>query len=235
MPTNNFTITQKILAWSVHLFTASGILAGFLSILAINEKDWQMAMVWLIVALFIDGIDGTFARLFKVTEVLPFMDGKNIDYVIDFATYAIIPAYFFYATDLVEEAWRLPLAFLILMVSALYYGKEGMVEDEQYFIGFPVLWNMAIFYLVFVFQFNSLGNILMVITLSILHFVPVKAAYPSRSKQFKKMNILVSAITIFTMLLVVYWYPERQVWASWIMIFCVVYFSVLSVYETYIK
>jgi phosphatidylcholine synthase len=121
------------------------------------------------------------------------------------------------------------------MVSALYYGKEGMVEDEQYFIGFPVLWNMAIFYLVFVFQFNSLGNILMVITLSILHFVPVKAAYPSRSKQFKKMNILVSAITIFTMLLVVYWYPERQVWASWIMIFCVVYFSVLSVYETYIK
>lgn len=235
MPTNNFTITQKILAWSVHLFTASGILAGFLSILAINEKDWQMAMVWLIVALFIDGIDGTFARLFKVTEVLPFMDGKNIDYVIDFATYAIIPAYFFYATDLVEEAWRLPLAFLILMVSALYYGKEGMVEDEQYFIGFPVLWNMAIFYLVFVFQFNSLGNILMVITLSILHFVPVKAAYPSRSKQFKKMNILVSAITIFTMLLVVYWYPERQVWASWIMIFCVVYFSVLSVYETYLK
>lgn len=235
MPTNNFTITQKILAWSVHLFTASGILAGFLSILAINEKDWQMAMVWLIVALFIDGIDGTFARIFKVTEVLPFMDGKSIDYVIDFANYAIIPAYFFYATDLVEEAWRLPLAFLILMVSALYYGKEGMVEDEQYFIGFPVLWNMAIFYLVFVFQFNSLGNILMVITLSVLHFVPVKAAYPSRSKQFKKMNILVSAITIFTMLLVVYWYPERQVWASWIMIFCVVYFSVLSVYETYMK
>lgn len=233
MPKSNFNIIQKSLAWSVHIFTASGILSGFMAILAIDEKDWRIAMFWLIICLFIDGIDGTFARLFKVKEVLPNMDGKSIDYVIDFATYAIIPAYFFYSTDLVEETWRLPLTFLILMVSAIYYGKEGMVEDEQYFVGFPVLWNMAVFYLVFVFQFDSLGNALMVILLSILHFVPFKAAYPSRSKQFKKMNIAVTIVAISTMILIVFLYPERNFWMSLIMVFSLGYFTVLAILETY--
>lgn len=230
-----FSLIQKSLAWFVHIFTASGILAGFMSILAINEKDWQMAMFWLIVSLFIDGIDGTFARLFKVKEVLPLMDGKNIDYVIDFANYAIIPAYFFYSTELVEEAWRLPLTFLILMVSAIYYGKEGMVEDEQYFIGFPVLWNMVVFYLVFVFQFNALGNTLMILTLSILHFVPIKTAYPSRSKRFKFMNIGVTFIAILTMILIVFSFPERNIWMSWIMILSLGYFTGLAILETWLK
>ena len=36
----------------------------------------------------LDGIDGTFARMAKVKEVLPHVDGKMIDYVIDFFTYA---------------------------------------------------------------------------------------------------------------------------------------------------
>ena len=139
------TFTQKTLAWAVHIFTASGLLCGFMAILAINEKDWRTTMFWLLACLVIDGIDGTFARLLKVKEVLPFMDGKMMDYVIDFATYAIIPAYFFYETELVTANWKLPLTFLILLVSALYYGKVGMVSVDNYFMGFPVLWNMVIF------------------------------------------------------------------------------------------
>jgi len=103
-----YNTLDKALAWSVHLFTASGLLAGFMAILAINVKDWRAAMFWLIVALIIDGVDGTFARMFKVTEVLPNMSGKTIDYVIDFATYAIIPAYFFYMAELVSPTWNLP-------------------------------------------------------------------------------------------------------------------------------
>ena len=74
------TFIQKALAWSVHIFTASGLLTGFMAILAINEKDWRSTMFWLLAALIIDGIDGTFARMFRVKEVLPYIDGKTIDF-----------------------------------------------------------------------------------------------------------------------------------------------------------
>ena len=147
-----YNTLDKTLAWSVHIFTASGLLAGFMAILAINAKDWRAAMGWLIVCQFIDGVDGALARKFRVKEVLPNINGTTIDYVIDFATYAIIPAYFFYSAELVNYAWVLPLAFLILLVSAIYYGKEGMVSDDYYFIGFPVMWNVVVFYLVFIFE-----------------------------------------------------------------------------------
>ena len=73
-----YSMIQRVLAWSVHLFTASGLLAAFMSILAINNEDWRGAMLWLFLALFIDAIDGTFARWCKVKEVLPGMDGKMI-------------------------------------------------------------------------------------------------------------------------------------------------------------
>jgi len=122
-----FTFFQKTMAWCVHLLTASGLVAGFMAILAINDLAWRGAMLWLVVALVIDGIDGTFARIFRVQEVLPHMNGKTMDYIIDFATYAIIPAYFFHQAGLVEAPYNLPCTILILLVSALYYSKKTII------------------------------------------------------------------------------------------------------------
>ena len=68
----------KILAWSVHLFTASGLLAAFMAILAIDTGDFRAAMLWLFLCQIIDGIDGTFARLFRVTEVFPMLKGRRL-------------------------------------------------------------------------------------------------------------------------------------------------------------
>ena len=131
------TLLEKSLAWSVHIFTASGLWAGFMAILAINHHNWRSAMFWLLACLIIDGIDGTFARMFRVKEVLPYMDGKTIDYVIDFATYAIIPAYFFYESELVTADWRLPLTFLILMVWIQSAGGPNLQECRRDVLSFP--------------------------------------------------------------------------------------------------
>jgi len=226
---------DKALAWSVHIFTASGLLAGFMAILAINVKDWRAAMFWLLVALVIDGVDGTFARKFKVTEVLPNMSGKTIDYVIDFATYAIIPAYFFYMAELVMPVWNLPLTFLILLVSAIYYGKEGMVSDDYYFIGFPVLWNMVVFYLVFVLALPAWGNAAVIVFFAILHFLPIKFAYPSQATRLKSLTILASAIILLAMPLIVWFYPEVPSWLKWVAIGNLGYFGGLSAIDTFVK
>ncbi len=230
-----YTPLEKTLAWSVHAFTASGLVAGFMAILAINEQDWKTAMLWLVACLVIDGIDGTFARMFKVEEVLPYMDGKTIDYVIDFATYAIIPAYFFHQAGLVDEAWRLPCTAIILLVSAIYYGKKGMVTDDMYFLGFPVMWNMVIFYQVFVFQFPSWGNVLAIIFFAILHFVPIKFVYPSRATRFKKITIAVTVFLILSLTLILYYYPERSIWFNILAIVSGAYYGIMAIYNTWIE
>ncbi|MDH3494480.1 MAG: CDP-alcohol phosphatidyltransferase family protein, partial [Acidobacteriota bacterium] len=91
---------SEIKAWGVHVFTASGILAGFMAVVAITNRDWRTAMAWLLAALLIDGIDGTLARRFKVKEVLPTVNGKLIDTVVDFTNYAVVPSYFVFVTEL---------------------------------------------------------------------------------------------------------------------------------------
>ncbi len=230
---NSFSIFQYLLAWSVHLFTASGLVSGFMAILAINLGDWREAMLWLILCLVIDGIDGTFARLFKVKEVLPFVDGKMIDYVVDFATYAIIPAYFFYMTGIVEESWRLPLVALILLVSAVYYGKDGMVSEDMYFIGFPVLWNLVVYYLIFVFHLPNWANVALIIFFAILHFVPVKFAYPSQGTRFKWLNIGMTLVFIFSFFMNVYSYPNAHFIFPILAVLCIFHFGFLAIYSTW--
>lgn len=224
---------QKVLAWSVHLFTASGLLAGFMAILAINKADYRETMFWLLVALVIDGIDGTFARLFKVKEVLPNVQGKNIDYVIDFATYAIIPAYMMYQVQLVPEGWNLSATFLILMVSAIYYGIDGMVSEDDYFVGFPVMWNMVAFLLVFVVQFSPVGNLLAILFFAVLHFVPLKFAYPSHRSRYFWPTIAASVVFLGGLLLIVWIYPERNAWLTGAVVASIIYFGVHSLLVTF--
>ncbi|MEL6922872.1 MAG: CDP-alcohol phosphatidyltransferase family protein [Bacteroidota bacterium] len=233
MHKTNYSFLQQALAWSVHVFTASGLVAGFMAILAINRSDWKTAMLWLVAALVIDGIDGTFARLFKVKEILPDTDGKTIDYVVDFANYAIIPSYMFYMAGLAPEPWLLPCVAIILLVSAVYYGIEGMVSEDMYFVGFPVLWNMVLFYLLFVWQLPPLGNVLAIIVFAVLHFIPIKFVYPSQASRFKWPTLINTVLFILTLIAILLYYPSRQWWLTLLAYLTAAYYAVMAVYDTW--
>ncbi len=227
----NSNFFNKTLAWAVHLFTASGLLAGFMALIAMHGQDVRQAMFWLILAFIIDGIDGTFARMARVSEVLPNMDGKTIDYVVDFANFAIIPAYIFYQSDLVFESWRLPLTCLILMVSALYYGKSGMVSEDKYFIGFPVLWNIVVYYLIFVFAWPPILNAFTFVFFAIAHFVPLKYIYPSQAQRWQLTSSIIAVLFFIVMCVTVYYYPERNIWLSTLSVLAWIYFAALTFLE----
>jgi phosphatidylcholine synthase len=227
-------IGRKIAAFGVHLFTSGGIVAGFMALRAIHFHHWGEAMAWLFVGLLIDGLDGTLARLARTREVLPQWDGKAIDYVIDFANYALIPAFFFYEAQLVPEGWSLPLTIAILLVSALYYGRNGMVTEDYYFMGFPVLWNGAVFYLFFVWGLAPWVNAVVVITFCILHFVPIKYIYPSRTAFLKWLNILATAVFFLSNGLILFLYPDKVWWPIAISNFSVLVMLFLGLYQTYL-
>jgi len=41
---------RVILAWSVHFFTATGAVWGFLALRAVFDHDWREMIIWIIVA-----------------------------------------------------------------------------------------------------------------------------------------------------------------------------------------
>lgn len=226
---------RKLAAWSVHVFTASGLLAGFMGLIAVSEGNYRAAMAWVLLTLVIDGIDGTFARLARVGEVLPEVSGKTIDYVIDFYTYAILPAYLFYEAMDMAYLPRLLCSFAMLLSAAIYYGKEGMVsEDGRHFVGFPVMWNMVVYVFVFVTpQLPTSATVSLVMGFSALHFVPVLFAYPSRGGRWWPLTLTATAAFILAAIMNVWYYPEPSgPWRA-ICLITILYYAILATVDTY--
>ena len=237
---------SKLLAWLVHAFTASGIVAGLWAIICIAEGQYIMAFWMLLLTQIIDGVDGTFARMVKTTEVLPNVSGKTMDYVIDFCTYAVIPAYFMYAATqlssgelLLPEEVRFLMVSIVLITSTIYYGKEGMVSNDYYFVGFPVMWNLVAFYLYLVFEFNPWINVAIISFFCVLQFVPIKFVYPSRTKKFKRMNLVMTVLILGSNALLL---VDASSWLDLgdskpvvrlISFGSLLYFGVTAVYHTY--
>lgn len=62
---------QRIAAWLVHLFTASGAILGVLSLWAIHEGRYIQSFWLMAAAVFIDSVDGTLARRAKQKWLRP--------------------------------------------------------------------------------------------------------------------------------------------------------------------
>ena len=86
----------RLKAWGAHGFTATGVVTAFLATLALLENQATHCLLWLGVALIVDGLDGALARKVNVQSVLPSFDGSILDLVIDYLTYVFIPALFIY-------------------------------------------------------------------------------------------------------------------------------------------
>src|SRR5690606_11654230 len=94
--------------WAVHLLTASGAALALGAALAAAEDNWPLAFALLGVALVVDGVDGPFARYRKVSDRVPWFDGALLDFVIDYATYVLVPAIIMVRSGLLSE----PLAHI---------------------------------------------------------------------------------------------------------------------------
>ena len=191
---------KKGMAWSVHAFTTSGIVLGFLALVAVLKGDAVAAFMWLGLALFVDGVDGTLARRARVKEYTPNFDGSSLDLVIDFFTYVAVPALMIYWFNMVAVPWLLPTqtwslicAALIMAVSCYTFANVNMKSFDYYFVGFPAIWNVVVLYF-YLFNTGWLINLVTVIGLSILTFVPVKFVHPLRVTHWRNITIPITVL-----------------------------------------
>ncbi len=197
---------KKGMAWSVHAFTTSGIVLGFLALVNVLKGDAVAAFMWLGLALFVDGVDGTLARRARVHEYTPNFDGASLDLVIDFFTYVAVPALMIYWFNMVPvpfifagQTWSLICGALIMAVSCYTFANVGMKSFDYYFVGFPAIWNVVVLYF-YLFNTGWVINFVTVIFLSVLTFIPVKFVHPLRVTHWRSvtipMTVLWAAMTL---------------------------------------
>ena len=85
-------MSSRLKALSVHYFTAIGAILAMLAMLAAVDERWDLMFLWLVVAFFVDGLDGPLARKYDVKKFAPEYDGVLLDLIIDYLTYVFIPA-----------------------------------------------------------------------------------------------------------------------------------------------
>jgi phosphatidylcholine synthase len=189
-----------VAAFAVHVFTACGAGCALLALIAAVGGKWPQMFVWLGVALFIDGIDGTFARRLRVAEVLPRWSGDILDLVVDVMNYVFVPAYAVAAGGLLPSSVATVLGVVIVVTGSLYFADRWMKTADYYFRGFPAVWNVAAFYL-FVLKLPPWLAALSIVALAALTFVPIHFIHPVRIAHLRALTT--AALVVWAMLALV--------------------------------
>ena len=139
---------MRALAFSVHVLTACGAALALLALLAATRGDWPLMFLWLGVALVVDAIDGPLARAAECRRGAAALVGRDArpggglhDLRVraglcgrgrgpDAATPRAIAA-----------------AVVIAITGTLYFADREMKTADNFFRGFPAVWNLVVFYL----------------------------------------------------------------------------------------
>ena len=178
--------------FSVHVFTACGGACALLALFAAAESRWTQMFVWLGIALIVDGVDGTFARWVRVGELLPRWSGDRLDFVVDYATYVLAPAFALATGDVLPAALAPALGIIIAATGALYFADRQTKTTDGYFRGFPVLWNIVAFYL-FLLRPPPWLAAVAIIALSVATFAPLYFIHPLRAVRWRVLNLVLLA------------------------------------------
>jgi len=183
----------RALAFSVHILTACGAAVALLALVAAVRGEWAQMFLWLGAALIIDGFDGMLARAVNVAERLPRWSGEVLDLVVDFVTYVFVPAFAIAMSGLLPPPWAIAAGFVMVVTGALYFADRRMKSPDNYFVGFPALWNLVVFYLLLL-RPQPWATAAVIGLVAVLIFLPVKFVHPFRVRTWRPVTVALLAL-----------------------------------------
>ena len=180
---------RKTGAIFVHFLTASGVVCTLFAFVAIADGDFATVFLWLGLALFIDAVDGPLARLVDTKRHLPRFSGERLDLIVDYLNYVALPAFIIVAHPIITGVPGMLAGAMILLSSLFHFSDMNSKTGDGYFVGFPAIWNVVVFYL---FAFRLQGDIALVIILFLvfLTFVPLRWVHPFRVVKLRKLTVI---------------------------------------------
>ncbi len=199
----------KLAGWSLHLYTASGAVFGLLALFAIQRRSAEEALLWMLVAAVIDSTDGAIARWLDVRRLIPSIDGRRLDDVVDYFTYVVVPIVFLVTLDYLPGHWWLVAPPLI--ASGFGFANTQAKTEDDFFLGFPSYWNVVALY-IWLFRLPAPVNGVIVTVLAILVLVPIRYVYPSKTRPLRPVTVLLCGFW-GVQLLLQFTFPDRM--PSW--------------------
>ena len=187
----------KIKAIFVHVLTGLGIFFSFFSMISILNENLLYALIFLLIALFIDIIDGSLARYFEVKRHLPNFDGRMLDSIIDFINFVFIPCIILYKFGYLPRLFNIIIPLLILSISIYSFSNIKVYTKDHLYVGFPSIWNVLVIYLT-ILNLSSIENLYVIVFFLLFKIIPIKVVHPMRYENHKIKNIIVVLFLIPT-------------------------------------
>jgi phosphatidylcholine synthase len=164
-------------------------------------------------AAIVDGVDGPLARAANVAQQAPRWSGDTLDLVVDFTTYVFVPAYAIVASGLLPQEVALFAGIVIVVTGALYFADREMKTRDNYFRGFPAVWNVVAFYL-FVLEPPAWAAAVMIAAFAALTFIPVTFVHPLRVARLRALTLALLGIWIVLAFIAVIDDLDPQLWVK---------------------
>ena len=212
-PKNNIKLVSKKNSRVIlpNILTLIGVCIGLTSIKFSFDGNFQLAVIAVIVAGVIDGLDGRIARLIKGTSKV----GKELDSLTDVISFGVAPAfimYFWTLSELGRLGWLISLIYVICVALRLArFNINSEAEPswkDNFFEGIPspaggILVLMPLIYGFSEVQFFNVNNNIIVPALFIFISILLISKIPTYS--LKKI-VVPRSTTIFLLLVVVLYF-----------------------------
>ena len=141
-PKNNFKIVSDRKARMIlpNMLTLIGVCIGLSSIKFALDKKFELAIIAIVFAALIDGLDGRIARLIKGTSKV----GKELDSLTDVISFGVAPSfimYFWSLNNLGKFGWLLCLIYVVCVTLRLARFNVSSNEEpswrDNFFEGVP--------------------------------------------------------------------------------------------------
>ena len=233
---------ELILGWCVHLLTASSAVIALYGFQAVLKQDFRLVLIFLVITIILDAIDGPLARVLKVKENIPNFDGALLDYIVDFVSWVVLPAFVILQSDFFTQKWRVMVAIIIVLSSCYQFCCTDLKDKTSTFKRWPSAWSIVVICL-FLWTPTIYTSLFFIFLLALLSFVPVFfihslrldltfTKFPLFDRCFCIALIIISVLFNCSLLYSVWIYPDVQAEIKYFQIFCVTGYFLLSFYQT---
>jgi phosphatidylcholine synthase len=178
----------RFFAWLVHAYTASGAVLALLGLVAVDRGEFKQAFLIMFAATVIDGTDGWLARLARVKDRVPELDGARLDDIVDYLTFVLLPAILMVRAGHLPHDGAISIAAAVLLASAYGFRRTDAKTTDYFFTGFPSYWNIVALYL-HLAGLPPVVNAAIVLVLCAAVFVPIGYIYPSRTPVLRGLTL----------------------------------------------
>lgn len=126
-----------------NMVTITGLCLGLFAIKYAMSGQWQISVMLVIIAAFVDGIDGRLARMLNASSDF----GAQLDSFTDFINFGVAPAFILYlwkGHEIKGLGWAVALFFIICMTLRLARFNVGLADEDadpvmrdKFFQGMP--------------------------------------------------------------------------------------------------